>query len=235
MDDIEGEKMIRIIVTLLISVGFMWASEFQPYGVKSGKITFEKRRYSIHTTLHIDVHDNVHGSRSNPYYVEEEIIYYWDNYGDVAFEEAYKVSDFSTKPLPKKIKKYEKLWKGNHRYYYKVKNHKVSDNRYYTREECLRAGKLFELAGWFKVIYPQAQERGKEMVAGKMTMHYRESAYSDYYLYKGLVLREMNYSTKQKNGKELRFEPETERVAVKVEEDIILNSSIFNPKWIKEK
>lgn len=227
--------MIRTAITILISTGLLVASVFHPYGVKSGKITFEQRRYGIHTTLHIDSHNHIQGSRSNPYYVEEEIVYYWDDYGDVAFEEAYKLAGFGGKSLPKRVKKYEKLWKGSHRYYYDVKKKHVSDDPYYTRAACIQAGKLCEVAGWFKVLYPQAQELGAESVAWKMATHYRESAYSDYYLYNGLVLREMNYSTKQKNGKEVRFEPETERIAIKVEEDVRPNPSIFKPQWLKEK
>ena len=91
------------------------------------------------------------------------------------------------------------------------------------------------MAGWFKVLYPQAQELGKESVAGKMATRYSESAYNDYYLHKGIVVREMNYTTKRKNGKEVRFEPETERIAVKVEEAVKPNPSIFKPEWLKEK
>ncbi len=226
--------MIRIVVMLLISTGMLLATAFHPYGVKSGKIIFEKRRYSMHTTLHIDTHDNVQGSRSNPYYVEEEIVYYWDDYGDVAFEEAYRVANFGGKPLPKKIKEYEKLWKGTHRYYYNVKKHRLSDDPYYIRKACLDAEKFYQLAGWFGVIYPQAAKLNSETVAGKMATHYRESAYSDYYIYEGLVLREVDYATKQKEGKEVRFEPETERIAVKVEENITVDPVRFHPKWLKE-
>ncbi len=235
LDSIEEERVRRIAFILLVGTGVLLATAFHPYGVKSGKITFEKRRYGIHTTLHIDANTNVQGSRSNPYYVEEEIVYYWDNYGDIAFEEAYRVADFGGKPLPKKVKKYEKLWKGAHRYYYNVKKHRLSDDPYYIRKACLEAEKFYQLAGWFGVIYPQAVMLNSETVATKMTRHYRESAYSDYYLYNGIVLREVNYATKQKNGKEVRFEPETERIAIKVEENVSVDPERFHPKWLKEK
>jgi len=83
-------------MTLFINVG-VYTQEFHSYKIKSGKITFEKRRYAIHTTVHIDSNDNVTGSKSNTSYVEDKIVYYWDNYGDVAFEIDYQVSDFKGK------------------------------------------------------------------------------------------------------------------------------------------
>ncbi|SFV58902.1 hypothetical protein MNB_SV-14-1831 [hydrothermal vent metagenome] len=209
------------------------AQEFHPYKIKSGKITFEKRRYAIHTTMHIDSNDNVTGTRSNPSYVEDEIVYYWDNYGDIAFEVAYQVSKFGGKPLPQKVKKYERLWKGNHRYYYDVKKKKLSDDPYYTRKECLKAKHKYETEGWFAVMYPKAKFLNEESVSGKMAKHYKESAFFDFYVWQGLFLREMNYSTKVENGKDIRFEPETERVAVSIDTQSRVNKSLFTPSWLK--
>jgi len=228
------QLVISIILIIAISVGIN-AQEFRPYKVKSGKIVFEKRRYYMHSTTHIDANNKVTGSRSNPSYVEDEIIYYWDNYGDIAFEVAYQVSKFGGKPLPKKVKKYERLWKGNHRYYYNVKKKRLSDDPYYTRKECLKAGRLYELAGWLSVMYPKAKFLAKESVAGKMVKHYKESENFDFYVWKGLLLREVNYSTKYKNGKEVRFEPETEKVAVKIDTESKVNPTIFTPTWLNPK
>ena len=209
------------------------AIEFHPYKIKSGKITFEQRKYSTHTSMHIDSNNNVTGSRSNPFYVADEITYYWDNYGDIAYEVDYQVSKFGGDPLPQKVKKYERLWKGKHRYYYNVKKKKVSDDPYYTRIACLKEQQKYKQEGWLAVMYPKAKYLATETVAGKMAKHYKESEMFDFYAWEGLLLRNMNYSTKNNNGKYVRFEPESERVAVNIEADINLNSSIFAPKWLK--
>ena len=88
--------MVTVILFVMLSVGIN-AQEFHPYKVKSGKIIYEKRKYSMHAKLHIDSHGNASGSRSNPSYVAEEVTYYWDNYGDVAYEVGYQVSKFGGK------------------------------------------------------------------------------------------------------------------------------------------
>jgi len=229
--------MKQFIVTMLslimVSVGVN-AQEFHPYKVKSGKITYEKRKYSMQATWHIDSQGKVSGSRSNPSYVEEEVTYYWDNYGDVAYEVAYQVSKFGGKPLPEKVKKYERLWKGEHRYYYDVKKKKLSDDPYYARIACLKAGKLYEVTGWLKVMYPKASVVSEESIAGKMVKHYKNSETHDFYAWEGIILRDVSYSTKKKNGKYKRFEPDREKIATKVEADIKVNPSIFTPNWLKK-
>ena len=85
--------MFTLVLIVLVSAGIN-AQEFHPYKVKSGKIIFEKRKYSMRATVRIDANDKVTGSRSNPSYVKEEVTYYWDNYGDVAYEVAYQISAF---------------------------------------------------------------------------------------------------------------------------------------------
>ena len=121
------KKSILIIILLIVVTLGINAQEFHSYKVKSGKITFEKRKYSMHAKLHIDSDGKISGSRSrsNPSYVEEEITYYWDNYGDV------------------------------------------------------------------------------------------------------------NYSTKKKNGKYKRFEPDREKTAIKIDTVTKIDASVFTPKWLK--
>lgn len=224
--------IFSILLLLMVNAGVN-AQEFHPYKVKSGKIMFEQKKYSMHTKLHIDSNGNASGSRSNPSYVEEEVIYYWDNYGDVAYEVAYQVSKFGGEPLPKKVKKYERLWKGEHRYYYDVKKKKVSADPYRTKHKCLKAGKLYKDSGWLAVMYPNSSMIIEESVSGKMAKHYKESESWDFYEWNGIILRYVSYSTKKKNGKYKRFEPNRERVAVKVEADTKVDASIFNPLWLK--
>ena len=225
-------KSIFICLVILLSSGILNAQEFHPYTIKSGSITYEKRKYAMHAKLHVDLNGQISGSRSNPSYVEEEVTYYWDNYGDVAYEVAYQVSQFGGKPLAKKIKKYERLWKGEDRYYYDVKHNKVSVDPYYTRKTCLKAGKLYEVAGCLAVMYPQASLLSKESIAGKMVNHYQENENRDFYEWNGILLREVSYSTKKKNGKYKRFEPDREKIALKVEVDTKADPSIFTPKWL---
>ena len=223
--------ILIVVLFIMVNTGIN-AQEFHPYKIKSGKITYEKRKYSMHAKLHMYSDGTVSGSRSNPSYVEEEITYYWDNYGDVAFEVAYQVSKFGGKLLPKKVKKYERLWKGEHRYYYDVKKNKVSDDPYYARISCLKAGKLYEVSGCLAVMYPKAKVVAKESVSGQMVQHYKESESWDFYEWNGLILRDVSYSTKKKNGKYRRFEPENEKISVKIEADSRVDASVFNPKWL---
>lgn len=223
--------MLRWMIIFSIFSLFAWAEVFHPYAIKSGKIMYEKRKYSMHSELHIDSHDRVTGKRTTPSYVEEEVTFYWDNYGDVAYEVAYQVSKFGGKPLAEKVKKYERLWKGDHRYYYDVKKKKVSDDPYYTRKACLKAGKT----EWLKVMYPKAAVVAEESIAGKMVKHYKESEMHDFYAWEGIILRDVSYSTKKKNGKYKRFEPDRERIAVKVEADSNVDASVFNPDWLKNR
>ena len=229
-------KSIFLGVVLLIgmTVGII-AQEFHPYKVKSGKITFEKRKYAMHAVLHRDSNGNISGSRSNPSYAEEEVVYYWDNYGDIAYEVSYQVSEFGGKPLPKKVKKYERLWKGEHHYYYDVMKNKVSDDPYYTRKACLKAGKLYEVSGCLAVMYPKSRLLNKESVGGKMTNHYKESESWDFYTWNGIILRDVNYSTKKKNGECKRFETDREKIAVKIDTDIEIDRTLFTPEWLKNR
>ena len=44
--------VLTIFLLILVSVGIN-AHEFHPYKVKSGKITFEKRKYSMHAMLQL--------------------------------------------------------------------------------------------------------------------------------------------------------------------------------------
>lgn len=226
--------ILTIVFMVLVSVSIS-AQEFHPYKIKSGKITYEKRKYSMYAKLHVDLNGDISGSRSNPAYVEEEVTYFWDNYGDVAYEVAYQVSSFGGKPLPEKVKKYERLWKDDHRYYYNDKTKKVSDDPYYTRKTCLKAGKSYEVSGCLIVMYPQSSLLNQESVAGKMVNHYKESEGWDFYEWNGIILRDVSYSTKKINDRYKRFEPDREKIAVKVETDIRVDKSLFSPKWFQNR
>ena len=102
-----------LILSFVISVN---AQDFKPYKVESGKITYKNLKYSTHSG-----YSNKNGveksySKQVPY-VAEQIIYYWDEFGDIAFEEIYQVSKFGGKLLTEKVKIAERLWVDEHRYY----------------------------------------------------------------------------------------------------------------------
>ena len=94
---------------------------------------------------------------------------------------------------------------------------------------------MYEVVGWLAVMYPKADYLATETVAGKMAKHYKESENFDFYAWKGLLLREMNYLTKKKNGKYLRFEPENEKVAVKIDTMWKADDTLFSPIWLSKK
>ncbi|BAF72950.1 hypothetical protein [Sulfurovum sp. NBC37-1] len=221
--------MFRLILLFMIFPFLLLAEAFHPYAVKSGKITYEKRKYSIHSTLKIDANGQIQGKRTTPYYVEEKVEYYWSDYGNLVYERSFLLSWFGGKKLEKPILKYETLWKGDKRHYYNAKKHKVLVNPYYMRIECLKAGKLFERSGWVKVLYPTATIKDQVNVEGEMTDHYFIDAFEDVYLWKGIVLREMDYSTSPKGE---RMDPDREKVAVTIDEKNTMDTSIFSPKWV---
>lgn len=67
-----------------------------------------------------------------------------------------------------------------------------------------------------------------------MVKYYKESESWNFYEYNEIILRDVHYSTKKKNGKYKRFEPDRERIAVKVETDINIDPAIFSPKWLQK-
>ena len=111
------------------------AQEFKPYKVKSGKISYEKLKYS--TVSGFSIKDGVETSYSKQVpHVAEQVNYYWDEYGDLAFEETYQVSKFGGELLLEKVKIAEQLWIDEHRYYFNIEENKVSDDPYHLRIKC---------------------------------------------------------------------------------------------------
>ncbi|WP_232501333.1 hypothetical protein [Sulfurovum sp. NBC37-1] len=184
----------------------------------------------IQASFYMDSNGYVQGKRTTPYYVEEEVEYFWNEYGNVAFERSFSVSRFGGKKLAKPLLKYEMLWKGDKRYYYNAKKNKVSINPYYMRIECSKAGRFFEVSGWVKVLYPSVILKGKLEVAGRMTEHYFIDAFEDLYLWRGIVLRQMDYSTSPKGE---RMDPDREKIAVSIEVHNTIDDTIFSPKWME--
>ncbi|MBN2638747.1 MAG: hypothetical protein JXR65_06635 [Bacteroidales bacterium] len=217
------------VLLFLIPVFSLPAQEFHRYKIKSGKITYQIVRYSIHTEIHIDSDGNQQQKAELIPYVYQSQEYYWDDFGNVAHAVTYQVAAPNGKPLQEKEKLFEQLWKGNHRFYYK--KGEVNDDPYYLREECLENKKLFEVDGWFKILNPKAELLEKERVLGKEGSRYKVDEYSETVLWKGLVLKDISYFT---NGKGIRKGKESVKTAVKIQIPFKASSDFFDPQWLRK-
>ena len=221
-------KNFFLFITLILSLTAN-AQSFRRYQVKSGKIEYQLTRYITHTTMHIGPDGKTVGTSEQIPYVSEIRDYYWDDYGDVSRDIFYKVSDRGGKPLPEKKKILERLWRDGRMYY--LKNGKVAFDPDHLRDECLASEPLFKKAGWFAVLYSHAKAVGQEKVAGKTGIRYTVDAFSEYVLWKGLVLRDVSYYT---NGAGERKGKQWDKKAVKVQTGINFNPGFFYPLWYQQ-
>lgn len=183
---------------------------YTPYSVKSGKIVYHSIRYSMKVSFS-SINGKESSSRSLIPYLSEERIYYWDNFGDKAFEEIWQVSKFGGKPLDKKVKIAQRLWLGDKRYYYD--NKKVTIDPWHSKLSSKK-----EKYGTYQSV---------KNVAGKKSKLYRESAYTDKYIWQGLSLRNVNFSTSK--GKRSEIHTETKAIEVQI---IPIDAKLFHPKWL---
>lgn len=183
---------------------------YSPYTVKSGKIVYEYIRYSLKISFSYK-QGRESGSRELIPHVAEQKIYYWDDFGAKAFEETWQVSKFGGEPLAQKVKISEQLWLGDKRYYYKDK--KISIDPWHSRV----SGKKPNYGTYTST----------KMIIGKQTKLYRESAYTDFYIWNGLRLKQQNFSTSK--GK--RSDISTEFNAIEVN-TVAVDSKRFKPSWL---
>jgi hypothetical protein len=216
---------------LLIFTISTQAQDFKPYKVKSGKIIYEKWKYStVSGFLSVNGVESAY-SKQVPY-TAEQVIYYWDEFGDFAFEEVFQVSEFGGKPLPEKVKIFERLWTGDHRYYFDVEENKISDDPYYLRIKCRENFQYYQIIGsWIKTQYMGVEVSGTTEILGKEADYYKIDGSTDLYAWKGLVLKQDDFYTNRK-GDERRGENRT-KLAVEIDTISEINNSIFNPVWIK--
>ncbi|WP_457611404.1 hypothetical protein [Lutibacter sp.] len=223
-------KRITQLFFLLLMVS-CYAQDFKPYKVKSGKIVYQKLKYSTHFGFSI-----VNGVKTNykkqvPY-VSEITNYYWDEYGDKSFEETYKIADFGGEPLVDSIKVGEQLWIGNHRYYFNFKENKTYDDPYYLRIKCRENFQYYQITGsWIKTQYMGAEESGTKEILGKEATYYKIDNSTDLYAWKGLVLKNEDFYTNRKGDQRLGIN--RTKVAVKIDTISKMNANIFNPVWLK--
>ncbi|WP_111707211.1 hypothetical protein [Lutibacter citreus] len=220
-----------ILFLSLISCFAIQSQEFKPYKVKSGKITYEKLKYSTHSVYKYENGVETGFSEQVPY-VAEQVIYYWDEFGDIAFEEIYQVSKFGGKLLPEKVKIAERLWVDEHRYYFNFDENKISDDPYYLRIKCRENIQYYQVIdSWIETLYMGTEKSGSKEILGKQADYYNISKYHDIYAWKGLVLKDESFSTRGSNGP--RNTIERAKIAVKIDTISVINKEIFNPIWLK--
>lgn len=222
-------KLFIPLILLMLAISVK-AQDFKPYKVKSGKITYENLKYS--TVSGYSNNNGVETSYSKQVpYVAEQVVYYWDEFGDVAFEEIYQVSSFGGKLLPEKVKIAERLWVDEHRYYFDLEKNKVSDDPYYLRIECRENFQYYQIMdSWVETLYMGAEKSGTQDILGKQADYYSIDESNDLYAWKGLVLKDESFATTPKGE---RLYPDRTKIAVEVDTFSVVNPEHFNPIWLK--
>ncbi|MCF6181539.1 hypothetical protein [Lutibacter sp.] len=223
--------MKKILQLFFLSIAISsFSQDFKPYKVKSGKIVYEKVRYSTHSGF-----SSVNGittsySKQVPYVVEQ-VIYYWDEFGDIAFEEIYQVSKFGGKPLPEKVIIAERLWVDEHRYYFDFKKNKISDDPYHLRIKCREKFQYYQIIdSWIETLYMGTEKSGTKEILGKNADYYKIDKFQDLYAWKGLILKDESFSTTIK-GK--RLYPNRTKIAIEIDTLFKINKKLFKPIWLK--
>ncbi len=215
-------KQIIFILTLIL-VQNLLAQEFKPYKVKSGKIEYELRKYTTHSHFSDNNREKSKWKEGVPY-VAEIINYYWDDYGDVAFEESWEVAKFGGDPIPKK-KKYEILWIDDHQYYYNFEENRLRDNPNTIRMDCRKRFQFYQVTGsWVETVY-NTMKNGTSKILGKEAVYYKVNDAYDIYTWNGLVLKEETFAT-TKEGK--RSRAERTRIATLIETDLEFDNMMFD-------
>ncbi|UMB52695.1 hypothetical protein MKD41_10140 [Lutibacter sp. A64] len=223
-------KMLFVLIIFTVNA-VVQAQDFKPYKVKSGKITYEILKYS--TVSGYSNHNGVETSYSKQVpHIDQQVVYYWDEYGDIAFEEVYQVSEFGGKLLPEKVKIAERFWVDEHRYYFSFEKNTVSDDPYHLRIKCKQHFQYYQIIGsWIETLYMGTEKSGTKELLGKETDYYRIDNYHDLYAWKGLVLKDESFSTRGSSGP--RNTIERAKVAVEIDTISAINKELFNPIWLK--
>ena len=205
------------------------AQQFKRYQVKSGYVQYHTIRFSLHSELHTDTNGKIVSKSEQIPYVAEIRDYYWDDYGNISRDVIYKAADIGGKPLPEKEKIIERLWLDGRMYY--LKNDKVAFDPDHLRDECMAKKSLLKKVGWFRLLYPNVKPMGKEKVAGKKGIRYYEDAFSEYVLWKGLILHNISFFTSRAGE---RKGEEREEIAIKIQTGIDFKPGFFYPLWYQK-
>ena len=212
---------LSIQIFLLFFTLFVQAQDFKPYKIKSGKIVYEKLKYST-VTSYSGVNGVETGSSKQIPYTAEQVIYYWDNFGDIAFEESYQVSEFGGKALPEKVRIGERCWIDEQCYYFDAKENIVAVGPYYQIMD-----------SWIETQYMGAEKSGTKNIMGEKANYYKIDTDQDIYAWKGLILKEDDFSTNSKGDK--RYDIEKTKIAVEIDTINSIDKSVFNPLWLVRK
>lgn len=223
------KKLLKFIfLSVIIST---YAQDFKPYKVKSGKITYEKLKYSTVSGYKWENGNETSYNKQVPY-VAEQVMYYWDEFGDIAFEEIYQVSKFGGKLLPEKVKIAERLWIDEDRYYYNFEESVFSKDLYHLRIKCRNHFQYYQIKdSWIETLYMGTEKSGTSEIVGKEADYYNISKYHDIYAWKGLVLKDESFSTRGSSGP--RNTIERAKVAVEIDTTSLINQELFIPIWLK--
>jgi hypothetical protein len=182
------------------------------YTEKNGHIVYEWRKY--YTKSHYEVSNGIERSYvERLYYPIKEIHFYWKDFGNEAYEVAYRVAQLGGKRLPKKKLIYEKYYHDTGVYYLKAGAVYATKDPWRLKHNCINANGMCEMIGWYEMFYPNAKKYGSETIAGKKAVCYREDAYTDMCLWHYLILVQRFYATSRSKRTTL----EDEKIAVKVE------------------
>lgn len=223
--------MKKIIQYCFLTIAItIQAQDFKPYKVKSGKIIYENLRYS--TVSGYSNNNGVETSYSKQVpHVDQQVIYYWDEFGDIAFEEVYQVSEFGGKLLPEKVKIAESLWVDEHRYYFSFEENRVSDDAYHLRIKCKENFQYYQIKdSWIETLYIGTEKFGTKELRGKQADYYKIDEFQDIYAWKGLVLKDESFATTVKRE---RLHPVRSKVAIEIDTISEINKVVFNPIWLK--
>ena len=219
-------KELTLLFLVLFSMK-LHAQNIKQFEVKSGKIIYKHLKYKQTTKTVTDSNGKNTHKREDVPYVAKEVNYYWDDYGAIWFEEAFKVSEFGGKPLPKKVKMYESLFKDGHRYFYSFEEYKFANDFIGDRGKWRKKPEQVKKEGWYKVAYPKAKVTGVEKVCGKKATIYDQS----YWLWKGVILKQVSYTTTRK-GKIIGIDRSKEATMIKKLKR--RDRKKFNPTWLQE-
>jgi hypothetical protein len=211
-------------IFFLLTFLFSYAQEYKPYKLKSGKIEYELRKYKTHSHYTNDNGVKSQWKESVPY-VAGIIVYYWDEYGDEAFEEYWEVADFAGNPVTE-TKEYEMLWKDGHHYYYNFKEGRYRDDPDNIRAECLERFQFYQITGsWVEAAYGGVK-KGNTRVLGREAVHYEANDAMDIYTWKGLPLKTETFET-TREGK--RLKTESTRIATDIVTGLVFDRMMFDP------
>jgi len=225
---------LALSIVMISSMALAKSPVLKQYKEKSGKITFEHKKFKTVMTMKKTAGGTMESVREMQPYVEKVSEFTWDNYGNIAYEVIYQVSGFGGKPLPEKLKIHEKLWKGDRIYTFNVKNQKQTFSKNWEKPKCEQNKKECKSKGLFGAMYPNLKATGKGKVAGKAVTLYKESESADYNVWQGMIVKYANYSTKRKNKKYLRSDISRVIEAVKIDTKSKIDKNIFKPSWLKE-